>query len=365
MSHTARAWTMSQPGAPLQETAFTPAPPQAGEMLLSVAGCGVCHTDIGFLHDGVPTRHDLPLTLGHEIAGTVLDVGEDSALHDGRQLQPGQKVIVPAVLPCGTCPVCASGRENMCPRQKMPGNDMNGGFATHITVPARFLVPVDDMPAGHELAHLAVVADAVTTPYQALRRARVAADEQVVIIGGGGIGIYGVQIAAAMGASVITVDVSATQVERSRSHGAAAAVCTDGMDMKQARGAVRKAAGDLGWGRSGWKIFEMSGSGGGQELAFSLLCHGATLAIVGYTPRPVTVRLSNLMAFDADAFGSWGCRPQYYTDVLDLIAAGKVNVEPFVAFHDLDDVNAVLDDAHAGRLQARAVLLPGKQEDRA
>ncbi len=69
------------------------------------------------------------------------------------------------------------------------------------------------------------------------------------------------------------------------------------------------------------------------------------------------------MAFDADAFGSWGCRPQHYQPVLDLITTGKVQVAPFVSFHDLDDINNVLDAAHEGRLQARAVLCPPRQED--
>jgi 6-hydroxycyclohex-1-ene-1-carbonyl-CoA dehydrogenase len=364
MKHSAHAWVMREPGTPLCLTEFTPQSPATGEALIEIAGCGVCHTDIGFLHDGVPTRHPLPLTLGHEIAGTISQVGPNPTLHDGRSVEPGQQVIVPAVLPCGACGFCRKGRENMCPAQKMPGNDMDGGFATHITVPIRFLVPVTKVPPGHDLAHLAVVADAVTTPYQALRRALVSAADRVVIIGAGGIGIYGVQIAAAMGSQVIAVDVVDKAMQRTRSFGAHAAVCTAQMDGKEARDAVRRAAADLGWPRAAWKIFEMSGSRGGQELAFSLLSPGATLAVVGYTPRTVSVRLSNLMAFDADAFGSWGCRPQYYADVLDLIATGKVKVEPFVKFHPLADINAVLDKTRAGRLDARAVLLPAALEKR-
>ena len=364
MKHSALAWVMREPGLPLWETEFTPKNPETGEALIEIAGCGVCHTDIGFLHDGVPTRHPLPLTLGHEIAGTISQVGPQPTLHDGRSVEPGQQVIVPAVLPCGECAFCRKGRENMCPDQKMPGNDMDGGFATHITVPTRFLVPVTQVPAGHDLAHLAVVADAVTTPYQALRRGAVKATDQVVIIGAGGIGIYGVQIAAALGAQVIAVDVVENSVQRARTFGAHAAVCTAQMDGKEARNAVRRAAADLGWPRAAWKIFEMSGSVGGQELAFSLLSPGATLAVVGYTPKKVSLRLSNLMAFDADAFGSWGCRPQYYTDVLDLIDAGSVKIEPFVSFHPLADINSVLDDARAGRMDTRAVLLPAALEKR-
>ena len=363
MSSTNRSWVMRETGSPLVKEPLSPTPPAAGEVTVAIAGCGVCHTDIGFLHEGVPTRQPVPLTLGHEISGTIVDLGPDAVLHQGDPLTMGQQVVVPAVLPCGTCSTCTSGRENMCPRQKMPGNDLDGGFATHITVPARFLVPVHEVPAGHHLAHLAVIADAVTTPFQALNRANVKAGDAVVIVGAGGIGIYGVQIAAALGARVIAVDARDGRTRQAAEYGASATVCVAGMDGKASRAAVRAAAAEQDWPRSGWKVFEMSGSPAGQELAYSLLSPGATLAIVGFTPKKVTVRLSNLMAFDADAFGSWGCRPQYYTDVLDLVTTGKVRIAPFVSFHALDEINSVLDQAHGGSLEARAVLIPGSLED--
>ena len=130
------------------------------------------------------------------------------------------------------------------------------------------------------------------------------------------------------------------------------------MDGKVARDAVRLAAKGLGWKRAGWTILEMSGSPAGQMLAWSLLSPGARLGVVGFTPKRVEIRLSNLMAFDADAFGSWGCRPQYYRDVLDLVSSGRIELKPFVSFHSLEDINEVLEEAHHGRLDTRAVLRP-------
>ena len=358
MTQSGRAWVMQEPGSLLRATPFDPRPPAPGEALIQVAGCGVCHTDIGFLHDGVPTRRKPPLTLGHEVAGVVAEVGDDARLHDGPLLEPGRQVIVPAVLPCGDCPVCRTGRENMCPSQKMPGNDLDGGFATHMTVPARFLVPVDDVPVGHDLAHLAVVADAVTTPYQALRRAGVGRDDPVVVIGTGGIGIYGVQIAAARGASVLAVDLQPAALERARSHGAAGAACTAGLEGKAARDAVRTAARDLGWPRAGWKILEMSGSPAGQLLAWSLLSPGATLAVVGFTPKKVEVRLSNLMAFDADAFGSWGCPPELYPEAVELVTSGRIDLRPFVRRMPMERIEEAFEMADAGEVPGRIVLVP-------
>jgi 6-hydroxycyclohex-1-ene-1-carbonyl-CoA dehydrogenase len=240
----------------------------------------------------------------------------------------------------------------------MPGNDLDGGFATHLLVPSRFVVPAGPLPAGYELRDLAVVADAVTTPYQALLRAGVWQGDQVVIIGAGGIGIYGVQIAAASGASVIAVDLDEARAARAREFGARASVATRGLDDDGARAAVRAAAKQSGWGADRWKVLEMSGSVPGQRLAFSLLTRGGTLGIVGFTRDKVEVRLSNLMAFDADAFGSWGCSPRHYPAVLNLLREGKVQVRPFISSHSLADIHAVLDLAHAGRLETRPVLVP-------
>ena len=137
------------------------------EVIIEVAGCGVCHTDIGFAYEGIPTRHALPLILGHEIAGRVVRAGEQAGNWIGRS------VIVPAVIPCGRCDACRRGRQTICRKQFMPGNDADGGFATCVRVPAGGLCPVpEELPKELTLAMLSVVADAVTTPYEAIRRSR-------------------------------------------------------------------------------------------------------------------------------------------------------------------------------------------------
>lgn len=352
------AWRMVEPNAPLILTKPELPDPAAGEVRLKVHGCGVCHTDLGFLYGGVRTKKPLPLTLGHEIVGTVEAVGPDAKLHDGNELTLGEAVVVPAVLPCGECALCRAGRDNACLAQKMPGNDLDGGFATHLNVPARYLVPVGAIPAGHELFHLAVVADAVTTPYQALLRGKVGPDDAVAVIGAGGVGMFGVQIAAAFGAKVLAVDVDDARLEQAKAHGAAAVANVRGLEENDARKAVSEEAKKAGFPRLGWKVFEMSGTAAGQRLAFSLLNHTGTLGVVGFTRDKVEVRLSNLMAFDADAFGTWGCSPRHYPAVLDLIVRGKVQVKPFVTRYPLSEINAVLEAAHHGQLKTRPVLVP-------
>ncbi|MDH3741366.1 MAG: alcohol dehydrogenase catalytic domain-containing protein, partial [Hyphomicrobiales bacterium] len=133
----AQRWLMTAQNEPLQLEEFDPQTPGAGEVVVEVAGCGVCHTDLGYYYDGVRTNHDLPLALGHEISGTVVATGA------GAESWLDQTVIVPAVIPCGECDECSRGKGTICPNQKMPGNDIQGGFASHVTVPAIGLCPVD------------------------------------------------------------------------------------------------------------------------------------------------------------------------------------------------------------------------------
>jgi 6-hydroxycyclohex-1-ene-1-carbonyl-CoA dehydrogenase len=114
MSHEAMidAWMMVESGKPMENKSFPAEPPPEGEALVHVAGCGVCHTDISFLHMGVKTRAPLPLVLGHEISGKVTAAGEgvDPGL-------VGKPVLIPAVLPCGECALCKSGRRRVCRAQ--------------------------------------------------------------------------------------------------------------------------------------------------------------------------------------------------------------------------------------------------------
>ena len=130
------------------------------EALVKIAGCGVCHTDLSFWHDGVRTKKEMPLTLGHEISGTVIE---------GPERLKGKNVIIPAVLPCGNCELCNKGRSNMCQSQLMPGNDFHGGFASHIVVPHKYLCKVpDSILKKYSLEQLSVIADAISTPYQVM-----------------------------------------------------------------------------------------------------------------------------------------------------------------------------------------------------
>jgi len=351
----AHRWLMTAPGAPLARADFV-AEPGPHEVVVAVAGCGVCHTDLGYYYDGVRTHLALPLALGHEVSGHVVATGEGAGdwLH--------RAVIVPAVLPCGECDLCRRGHGTICRAQKMPGNDIQGGFASHIVVPSRGLCPVDEgrlAAAGLTLAQVSIVADALTTPYQAVRRAGVEPGDLAVVIGVGGVGGYCVQVARAFGAEVVAVDVDRRKLDAIATDGGAAlALDAREHDAKSLKKAVAAFAAQRGVRATEWKIFECSGTGAGQTTAFGLLVHGATLSVVGFTMDKVELRLSNLMAFDARALGNWGCPPEFYPAALDLVLEGRVHIAPFVETHPLDRINDIFHAVHAREITRRAVLVP-------
>jgi len=352
-----RGWTVSAAGAPmtLVERDEAPAPT---EVIVEVAGCGVCHTDLGFYYDGVPTRRGFPLVLGHEISGTVVEAGTASQVWIGRQ------VVVPAVTPCGRCDACREGRGAICPEQVFPGSDIDGGFATHVRVPAHGLckVPALDDPAvnraGLALADLAVVADAVSTPYQAIRRSGLGPGDLAVFVGVGGIGGFGVQIAAALGAVVVAIDVDDLRLETMSKYGAALAVRGDLQDAKALKAKVRAFAAERGIPSWHYRIFETSGTPAGQAAAFQLLAKGAYLSIVGYTPKKVDLHLSSVMAFDATIQGNWACLPEHYPAIVELALSGRIAIAPFVDRRPLSSINSTFAEIHANGTPRRVILVP-------
>jgi len=354
MSIDAHRWLMTAVNAPLERAAFSPQP-GPGEVVVAVAGCGVCHTDLGYLYDGVRTNQPLPLTLGHEISGHVVATGA------GAEQWLGKAVIVPAVLPCGQCDLCRRGLATICRAQKMPGNDIQGGFATHVVVPGRGLCVVDEARlarAGLTLSEVSIVADALTTPYQAVRRAGVTPGSLAIVVGSGGVGGYCVQIANAFGAKVVAIDVDPVKLAAIERHGAALTLDARAQDSKAIKAAIAGFAKNNGLPATEWFIFECSGTAAGQLTAYGLLVHGATLSVVGFTMDKVELRLSNLMAYDARALGNWGCPPEQYPAALELVLDGKVAIKPFVEAHPLDDINRIVAAVHQHEIKKRAVLVP-------
>jgi 6-hydroxycyclohex-1-ene-1-carbonyl-CoA dehydrogenase len=359
-----QTWQMVKPWARDEETGekipgkiertSIPVPELApGEVLVEIAGCGVCHTDLSYFYYGVPTVSKPPLTLGHEISGRVV-AGEEEWV--------GKEVVIPAVLPCNNCPICEAGRGNRCLNQKMPGNSMGtyGGFSSHIPVPAADLCVVGDR-GKISLESLAVLADAITTPYQALKRANLEEGDRVVVVGGtGGVGTYIVQIAKALGAgSVINIDLDHEKLDRSLNYGADFIINSTDKDPKDIRNEFRALCKENDLPHNfGWKIFDATGAKPGQDISLALLSFIGKLVWIGFSMDVNEYSLSRLMAFDAEIIGTWACLPKYYPEALKLVLDGSIQVEPFVETRPMSAIVDTFEKAHVGKLTKRVVLVP-------
>jgi 6-hydroxycyclohex-1-ene-1-carbonyl-CoA dehydrogenase len=207
-----------------------------------------------------------------------------------------------------------------------------------------------------------VIADAVTTPWEAIRRAGLSADDVAVFVGVGGVGGFGVQVAAALGAAVAAIDVDSDKLELASKHGAGLTLNPATMNEKDLRASVRSFVKQSGRSGIGLKIFETSGTTAGQQTAFALLDFGAYLAVVGYTAKKVELRLSNLMAFDATARGNWGCPPEQYPAALDLVLKGKVAITPYVEQYSLDEAPAIFEAVARHAIRRRVILKPAAMD---
>jgi 6-hydroxycyclohex-1-ene-1-carbonyl-CoA dehydrogenase len=324
-----------------------------GEVLVEVAGCGVCHTDLGYFYDGVPTVSKPPLTLGHEIAGTVVA---------GEEVWIGKEVIIPAVMPCRQCILCKTGRGNRCLNQKMPGNSLGiyGGFSSHIPVPSIDLCEVKDR-GDFPLEHLAVVADAGTTPYQAAKRADLQPGDNVIVIGiTGGVGQYMGQITKALGAkTVVGIARNQEKLDRALHYGADFVINSTDKDARTISKEFKGLCKEKGLPTFGWKIFEVTGVRAGQEIGLALVGFVGKLIVVGFGLGKTEYAIGRLMAFDAEIIGTWGCLPEYYPIVMDMVLDKKIDIGPFVETRPMSSIVETFEEVHkAGSPAKRIVLTP-------
>lgn len=309
--------------------------PQRGEILVKVAACGLCHTDLHYIDHDVPTFHKPPLVLGHEASGWIEAVGDTVT-----RWKKGDRVLIPALLTCGACDACRRGRENICENGIMPGNHINGAYAEYLCVPAKDAIPLpDDLP----LQEACLIADAVSTPYHAVvNRAQVRPGERVVVFGCGGVGINVIQVASACGAQVWAVDTQRSRLDLALQLGASSVV--DASAIREVPKTLRK---ETGGGAD--VAFEVIGNPATMRQAFDSLHRGGRLIVVGYSEHDVAFSAAKLMFNEMEVRGSLGCRPVDYPRIIELARRGAIAVEPLVTGRfSLDDINAGLDTLRGG-----------------
>jgi propanol-preferring alcohol dehydrogenase len=303
----------------------------AGELLVKVAACGLCHTDLHYIDHGVPTVKPPPMILGHEATGTVVLTGPAVS-----SIKEGDRVLLPAILTCGQCAACRYGRENICQRMLMFGNDVDGAYAEYVKAPAKdiFILP-SEIP----LVEGCIIADAVTTPYHAVKnRAEVRPGDSVIVFGCGGVGLNVVQFANLAGGVVIAVDLVGERLEWARRLGASVT-----LNPRQVQGGVARRIRQLTGGGADIAI-EAIGNPGTIQEAFSALHPGGRLVVVGYSDHEVALNAGRIMYREMEIRGSLGCRPVDYPRVIELARTGRIQVNPLVtARFPLADINEGLD----------------------
>ncbi|MER3388672.1 MAG: zinc-binding dehydrogenase [Microcella sp.] len=296
--------------------------PNAGEALIKVEAVGLCGSD-RFLRSGGFGDDVFPIIPGHEAAGTVIAVGQGDDEHQWL----GQRVAVYYIDP-DTDFAARSGKENLGPGVRRMGVDVDGALSQFITRPLHSLVHGQGLPA----IELAVLSDAVATPYHALRLAEVTSGQVVAVIGTGGIGSNAVQLATLRGARVIAVGRSREKLEVARSLGAEKIIASvEGAD------AIRAAAGghiDV--------VIQCVGSGEMDELAIEIAGIGSTVVLVGASATPFSTTSMSLIQKELRVLGSRGFTRQDIADVIAMRIEHGLRLE-----HLLTDVRPFADAAGA------------------
>lgn len=322
--------------------------PGPGEVVVRVGAAGACHSDLHILHDfdAGMTPWSLPFTLGHENAGWVHATGDGVS-----SVAVGDAVAVYGPWGCGTCAHCAVGIENYCERASGVGGGglgLDGGMADYLLVPhERFLVP---LPDGLDPVTAAPLTDAGLTSYHAIRRSwsKLTPDATVVLIGVGGLGHVGVQIArATTSAQVIAVDVKPEALELARKVGAHHTLVSDDAAAKTIR--------DLTGGRGADVLIDFVGMTPTMNLARSAARTMADVTIVGIGGGEIPVSYFSQPHEVSIAATYWGSRPEL-VELLALAARGDVTVEH--TSYSLGDALTAYRDLHAGRITGRAVIVP-------
>jgi propanol-preferring alcohol dehydrogenase len=327
-----RAALLPAVGAALQIVDRPIPEPGPGEARVRIEACGVCGSDL-FLQQGGFGADKLPVVPGHEAAGVVDAIGEGV---DG--VAAGDQVAIYYIENSAGAP-----RPNLGPGVRRMGVDVDGAFAEYVVRPVSTLIAP---PRRIDPATLAVLTDAVGTPYHALARiARVQPGETVAVLGIGGIGSNAVQVARALGARVIAVSRGEEKLALARRLGAEAAV-----RLEDAREACGPDGPDV--------VVQCASSAALDEAAIALGGYGARIVLVGTTVDAFSAKASDFVWRELSVLGSRGFTPDDIRAVIDLHLAGDIETGHLTArTRPLEEANEALEDLRAGRV-LRSVLIP-------
>ena len=316
--------------------------PAAGEVLIHVEACGACHSDVHVADGDWPQLNRIvkkPLILGHEIAGTVAEIGEGVTV-----LRVGDRVGVPWIYwSCGECEFCVNGDEVLCSKQKITGVAVDGGYAEFVKAPATHATKI---PEGLTAAAAAPLFCAGVTVYRALKKANIQSGQRLAIFGVGGLGHLAVQIGRELGAEVTAVDLSDEKLEQARQDGATHALNAATGDAAKE---IRKRGG-------AHVVLVASAAKVAYDAAFSCVRGSGMLLVVGLPAEPICFPALSMAGREVRVQASSVGTRENLRDVLAMAAAGKLKCR--VAARPLAEANEVLEELRHGQVAGRIVLQP-------
>jgi len=322
-----------------------PAIDRSDGVLVEVEGAGWCQTD-NHIIEGMWTDYvdqDLPLTLGHENAGTVVETGDEVTL-----VSEGDPVICHPVQTCGTCRPCRLGETMYCENQFFNGLTTDGGFADYLLTSERSVIP---LPEGVDPIDIAPHADAGITAYHAAKKAvdELNPGDHAVVIGIGGLGHIGVQCLDAMSAAQITaVDLKESALELAEEGGADFTVNPSDDD-------VREFVDDVTDGTGAAQVLDFVGADQTTEYAPDITAAGGDHHIIGYgghIHEPAQALVNGEFSFVGNIVGR-------YAELQELVAlVEQGDVDLHTSRYDLDEVNSVAEKLEHREIDGRAVITP-------
>lgn len=340
-----RALQMTAAGAPLAPVDMPDSEPGAGEVVVAVGAAGICRSDVHY-RSGTRSVPSLPLVPGHEVAGTIIAVGDGVGDH-----RAGQRVCLHYLVTCGTCAACRRGAEQFCESGQMIGLDRQGGYAESITVPAR---NAHQVPDDLSIEAAAIMMCSSATSLHALRRGGAGPGTKVAVFGTGGLGMSAIQIAHALGVeTVVAVDVNPVKLEVAEELGA---VPIDGSDDPVA--AIRAAVpGGVDVG------LELVGSAALMRSVLGSLAPGGRAVAVGITDSEFGLDpFRDLVLSETQIVGSVDHLASEVDELLQMAANGQIDIDRLVTRRvplEVDAVNGAMDRLESFGDDIRCVITPG------
>lgn len=318
--------------------------PGPGEVLLRVTASGLCHSDEFVMmmpEEGYP--YPMPMTLGHEPAGIVEELGEGAT-----GIAVGDAVIVYGCWGCGVCEMCADGSENLCLKGMVsPGLGVHGAMAEYMVVDSvRHLVPIGDL----DPVRAASLTDAALTPYQAIKGVlpRLVGGSTTVVIGAGGLGHVAIQLLRELTPTrVIALDIGQEKLDFATENGAHEALTSDPAAAEKVRELTRGRGADVVLDFVGMDVTgELAVACGGVGSSVVIIGAGMGGAKIGLTSAPYNMSVSTSL---------WGRRKELL-ELVEMAHRGQIKIR--TKTYPITDGEQAYDDMHAGRIVGRAVIVP-------